>query len=257
MGDVHAFPADRSDPGTRGAWLGAMVFALVFPTVMAWVYFDALERPGTDRQPNPAMMIGYVVGKTLQFAFPVLCVLLLERRLPRPTAPNLRGLTFGLAFGIAVGAVILALYFLALRGTSLFRDTPAKIQTKLSEAGLLDPTRYIVLAVFISLIHSLMEEYYWRWFVFGTLERLTPWGWALGLSSLGFMAHHVVVLADYFPGRFWSLAIPLALCIAVGGAIWAWLYHKTQSIYAPWISHMLVDAAIMVVGYDLAFHMGP
>ena len=42
-----------------------------------------------------------------------------------------------------------------------------------------------------------------------------------------------------------------AYLMAVGGAAWAWLYERTKSIYASWVSHLLVDAAIFVVGWDL------
>ena len=71
-------------------------------------------------------------------------------------------------------------------------------------------------------------------------------------SSLAFMAHHVFVLAYYFPGRFWIAAVPFSLGVAFGGGLWAWLYHRFQSLYAPWVSHLLADAAIMVIGYDMA-----
>jgi uncharacterized protein len=43
-----------------------------------------------------------------------------------------------------------------------------------------------------------------------------------------------------------------SLSVAVGGAFWAWLYQRTGSLYGPWLSHLLVDAAIFLVGYDLA-----
>jgi membrane protease YdiL (CAAX protease family) len=67
------------------------------------------------------------------------------------------------------------------------------------------------------------------------------------------MAHHVVVLAVYFPGRFFTAALPLSLGIAIGGMFWCWLYERTGSIIATWVSHFLIDGAIMIVGYDLAF----
>ena len=70
------------------------------------------------------------------------------------------------------------------------------------------------------------------------------------MSSLGFLAHHVLVL-----GKFFGFANPatylLSACIAVGGAVWAWLYDRTGSLLGPWLSHMLVDAAIFAIGYDL------
>src|SRR5262249_22023903 len=112
-----------------------------------------------------------------------------------------------------------------------------------------------LLAGFIAVIHSVLEEYYWRWFVFGRLRRLIRPASAAALASLAFMGHHVVVLAVFIPGweRFFTLALPLAFGLGVGGAVWSWLYHRSGSIYAAWISHLIIDASIMAVGYEMVF----
>jgi membrane protease YdiL (CAAX protease family) len=47
--------------------------------------------------------------------------------------------------------------------------------------------------------------------------------------------------------------LPFSLAVGAGGAVWSWLYHRTGSIYSPWISHLIIDAAIMAVGYDLLY----
>ncbi len=67
------------------------------------------------------------------------------------------------------------------------------------------------------------------------------------------MGHHVIVLWVYFPGRFAAAVVPFSLAIAFGGAVWAWLYHRTGSLLGPWLSHAIVDFAVMAIGYDLAF----
>jgi membrane protease YdiL (CAAX protease family) len=113
------------------------------------------------------------------------------------------------------------------------------------------PERYLVLAAFFSVAHSLLEEYYWRWFVFGQLRRVAPLGLALVLSSLAFMAHHVVVLYLYLPGHLLSAVAPSSLAIAAGGVVWAWLYDRVGSLYPSWLGHLLVDATIFVIGWDL------
>jgi len=76
---------------------------------------------------------------------------------------------------------------------------------------------------------------------------------ALVLASLGFMAHHVIVLAVYFPGmtKFFTLALPFSLGVAIGGGVWCYVYQRSGSLLATWLSHFLIDAAIMVIGYDL------
>jgi membrane protease YdiL (CAAX protease family) len=43
--------------------------------------------------------------------------------------------------------------------------------------------------------------------------------------------------------------------VAVGGAMWAWLYQRSGSIYAPWLSHLLIDAAIFTIAFDMVMHV--
>jgi hypothetical protein len=70
------------------------------------------------------------------------------------------------------------------------------------------------------------------------------------VSALGLTAHHVLVLGKFF--GFDSAACWLfSLCVAVGGAFWAWLYERYGSLLGPWASHLLVDAAIFLIGFDL------
>ena len=70
------------------------------------------------------------------------------------------------------------------------------------------------------------------------------------ISSVGFMAHHVILLSVYF-GWGSPLTYLFSLAVAVGGAFWAWLFAASRSLLGPWLSHMLVDAAIFLIGYDL------
>jgi len=121
------------------------------------------------------------------------------------------------------------------------------------EFGLATPAAYLLFGFLLSVVHSLLEEYYWRWFVFGRLRHHFALAAAMLLSSVAFMAHHVIDLGMFFPGKFLVLVVPLSLCVGAGGMVWAWLYHRTNSVYAPWVSHVLIDAAIIAVGYDMVF----
>jgi membrane protease YdiL (CAAX protease family) len=155
--------------------------------------------------------------------------------------------------GMVIVAGILSLYFGVLRGHSILGEAPTRIRAKVAEYGLTAPAAFVLFAVFLALLHSLLEEYYWRWFVFGGLRMLLPFAGAAVLSSLAFMSHHVIILAMFFPGRFWTMAVPLAVCVGIGGLVFAWLYERSRTIYAPWFCHALIDGAIMAVGFDLVF----
>jgi membrane protease YdiL (CAAX protease family) len=239
----------------------ALTFAMAFPTLMTWLYFVALARPLSlisteDRSPSAAntwAQTAYAAGKVIQFSFPVLYLLLVDPTSLRPRRPHFKGMGLGIGFGVLVGAGIGALYWAGLKNWLAGTGAATMVRLKIEEFSAAAPTRYATLATFLAVVHSLLEEYYWRWFVFGRLRRLVSLSAAIVLSSLAFMAHHVVVLGRFFPDDLWRAAVPFSLCIAAGGAFWAWLYNRSGSVYAPWVSHLLVDAAIMAVGYDLVF----
>jgi membrane protease YdiL (CAAX protease family) len=239
----------------------ALGLAMLYPTLLAWVYFVALARTSSqDRSTvssaakhNPTVVAAYTLGKLVQFALPLLWLWRVERRGIRLTRPTSRGLGRGLAFGLAVWVGTFALYELLRRHTTLLNGMAARLHAKIQEFGLEIPVAYILFAAFLCVVHSLLEEYYWRWFIFGRLRQRIPLSGAIVLSSLAFMAHHVVILAVFLPGRFWVLALPLAAGVAVGGAFWAWLYERSETLYAPWLSHAIVDGGIMAVGYQMLF----
>jgi len=126
------------------------------------------------------------------------------------------------------------------------------VRQKVSGMNLDTPLRFAALGVFYSLIHSYLEEYYWRWFVFVRLRDYLPDGQAMLVSSLGFMAHHVILLATFF-GWDSPLTWLFSAGVAIGGYVWAWLYRHTGNLLYPWISHLIVDAAIFTLGYFLVF----
>jgi|SRR5579884_2154662 len=233
--------------GRRGT-IAALVFACVFPTVMAATYFVLLPAAG---ELNHWQQAAYAGGKVVQFVFPVVFLWWAEG-FPLPGRPHFRGLPLALAFGSAVAAAMFGLYFGVLRGGPLMARTPGQLRARLTGLGSDTPAAYLGMAAFVVVAHSLLEEYYWRWFVFGRMRQLTTFAPAAVVSSLAFMAHHVLILWVYFPDHFWLAALPFGLCVAAGGFVWAWLYERNGSVYAPWLSHLLVDAAIFVVGWDLA-----
>jgi CAAX protease family protein len=227
----------------------ALAFTMTFPSLMSWLEFHIL--PGSGLEENATLKVAFGLGKVVQFAFPVVYVWLRERAWFTAGRLSRQALALGLAFGLLVGAGACAMYFPWLKHTAVFADVPARLHRWLSQFELATPIRYLGMATFISIPHSFLEEYYWRWFVFGRLERCLPTAAANVFSSLAFMSHHVFVLAFYLEGYFWSAAVPFSLCVAGGGMVWAWLYHHCRSIYPSWFSHLLVDLVLMAIGYDL------
>jgi len=149
-----------------------------------------------------------------------------------------------------VAVATFALYQGWLKSSDLYSNAEGVIRQKIAGMELNEPWKFITLGVFYSLFHSLLEEYYWRWFVFGQLRGLVRFWPAVTISSLGFMAHHVIVVGAYF-GMASLETWLISFSVAVGGAFWAWLYQRSGSLVGPWLSHLLVDSAIFAIGYDI------
>lgn len=232
-----------------------LAFALLFPSFMAWLYFVVASPASSDSAAaNSTMQALYAAGKVIQFGLPVVWVALFDRSAFRIGRLRPDGIRLGILFGLAVAVFAFALYTGVLRNSALLVDAPERLRSKLRDFGAATPLRYAALVAFLSVINAFLEEYYWRWFIFARLKKYLSLATAILISSLGFMSHHVIVLGVYFPGRFWTAVVPFSLAIALGGAVWAWIYQKSGSLIGPWISHLIVDVAVMAIGYDLAFH---
>jgi membrane protease YdiL (CAAX protease family) len=218
--------------------------AIALPTLVTWLYFEAFA--GSPAATKTA----FGIGKTIQFALPLIWVLLVQRRPLRLPWPKLDGVLLGIAFGAMVGTAMLLLYYFVLGPRGFFEGPAAEVRQKVAQFGVTTVAGFAVMGLFYSLVHSLLEEYYWRWFVVGQLREQMPLWPAVAISSVAFTLHHVIVLVRYFGWA--SPATWLFVAgIVIGGAAWAWLYDRTKSLYGPWISHLLVDAAIFWIGYDL------
>lgn len=234
---------DASPP--THAQRAALVAALLYPPVFTWVYFVLLAHSA-----GPMQQTVYAIGKSLQFVLPIPWLWSALCRREADWRPRWPGAVEGLLFGAGAFAAAWAVYALWLAPAGYFASAAEPIRLKVAGFGVDNLPKFAALGVFYSLVHSWLEEYYWRWFVFGRLRRWVSVPAAIAISSLGFMAHHVIVLG-YYLGWASIGTYAFSAAVAVGGAYWAWLYQRSQSLYGPWLSHVVIDAAIFTIGYDL------
>ena len=237
-----------------------LIFAMLFPFCYTFLYFIALA------DCDPAFQKGVFCGsKIIQFSIPILWVAFVLREKWLTRRFSMRGVAEGAAFGVAVLVLMLCLYEFYLKppGGSLAPDSAAvmEIKTKVKAFNIASPWIFLLFGSFYVVIHSGLEEYYWRWFVFGRLKKRLQRNskitnpvlvFAIVVSSTGFMLHHILLLCKYF-GYAHPFAWIGSLGVAIGGAYWAFSYSRFDSIWAAWISHAIIDAAIFIIGYLIIF----
>ncbi len=218
--------------------------AIVLPVTMTWLYLYSSE---------PALTgILYPISRIIEFAFPAIWVWLILKHPFKLMKPSLKGLGLGVAFGIIIAELMLILYFGFLKHTPALAETPAAVHATLLRFNVASLPAFAAFAAFITVFNSSIEEYFWRWFVFGRLKAAKGFTFAIIAATLGFGFHHVLILNTFFePQYFWSATMVFCALISTGGAIWCWMTHNTGSVFAGWVSHIIIDAGAMLIGADM------
>jgi membrane protease YdiL (CAAX protease family) len=219
----------------------AVVPALFLPSIGSLLYFAILKTP-------LAVRIAFACDKVFLVAWPLIAVFAVLRC--RRIDPIFRsdGLAKTVLTGVVVGLLIVTLR-LVIFATPLYGIVAAaagNIRSKLDLLGFLE--HFWLFAVLISVVHSFIEEFYWRWFVFGQLRRVTNRYAAHAIAAVFFSGYHVVILVQILP-NVWGWI--LGLSTAFGGLIWSIMYQRQGNLVGVWISHVIVDVVIMVSTYQI------
>lgn len=161
--------------------------------------------------------------------------------------PGRNGLRAGAITGIGIAAAIALAYGIASRMDWI--DTQA-FRTAAAGNGLDRPVIFLLGGVYFCTINALIEEYVWRWFVVGRLQRVTGDAPAILLGAAFFTLHHIVALRAQFD---WPITLTASFGVFAGGVIWSALVARYRSIWPGFVSHALADVAIMAAGYHLLF----
>lgn len=222
----------------------ALIPALTIPFLGSLVYFVFIPE-------GPLGQGAYTATKVFTLVYP-LCFLgrvgiggLFRREDRKASWPSWQVvLGTGLASGLAIAGLGAVLMLTPLG--AMVREGAGAVTERAKGLGFKE--HFILFAVFVSVFHSALEEYYWRWFAYGHLRaKLGRWA-GHGIAAVAFGAHHLVVTLQFFSP---ALALFLTLCVMVGGLIWSLMYEWHGTVVGCWISHLCVDVLLMVVGYQL------
>src|SRR5437764_11151399 len=104
----------------------AIGIVLIFPTLATWLYFVHLSG-------RPAMAVLYGASKVLQFAFPLVWVLAVQRRRLKLAPPRAESIAWGAAFGLAAAGLALAAYYGYFKHSPYLEQAPAMVAAKVRD----------------------------------------------------------------------------------------------------------------------------
>ena len=237
---------DRGGVARFGRAWWCVALGMLLPFCGALFYFAILKQ-------SLVAKVLYACVKVFTVVWPVVAVYWLGVRRMSPVTRDanrhLRALPLGAISGIVIGGAIVALMNFGPVHAYVTEMAP-RLRDRLEFFGIHSVATYVVWCAFLAGLHSLIEEFFWRWFVFGTLRTLVTRNLALFLASLSFALHHYVICWQYVSPVG---AMIFGTAVGVGGWIWCWMVERQGTLAGAWLSHALVDAGIFVVGYQLLF----
>ena len=154
-----------------------------------------------------------------------------------------KGLLISLLFGIIIFGVILGGYF-ALRGVIDFSGVTSSLTSGMG----ITADNFVWVAIYISIMNSFLEEFFFRGFGFITLKKYVSVKFAYFFSPVLFAVYHVGMLVGMFHPAVLAL---LMFGLIVGGLIFNALNDKLGNIYPSWFVHMAANFAINTIGFIL------
>ena len=157
--------------------------------------------------------------------------------------PDKKGLCIALCLGFVIYGVVLGAYW-------IFKDVFdfSALTGSLNETTGVNKSNFIWVAIYISFVNSLLEEFFFRGFSFITLKKLTSRRFAYIFSSMAFALYHIAMMIGWF-------GLPVILIslvgLFIGGMIFNRFDEKSENIYLSWLIHMFANFATNTIGFIL------
>ena len=157
--------------------------------------------------------------------------------------PKKKDFLLALLLGIGVFAVIMIAYFflgdyIDLNG----------IKESLTTGIGVTADNFVYVAIYISFVNSLLEEFFFRGYGFLILKEESGKKLAYIFSSAMFALYHVGMTSGWFNILIYILSMA---GLFIGGCIFNYLNEKCENIYPSWLVHMCANFGINTIGFIL------
>ena len=157
--------------------------------------------------------------------------------------PDKKGLMIALLSGLGVYAVVLGAY-LAFKDVFDF----SALTKSLNETTGVNKSNFLWVALYISFVNSLLEEFFFRGFSFILLKKIVSTRFAYVFSSLTFALYHIAMMIGWFGVPVIVISL---MGLFAGGMIFNKFDEKSETIFLSWLIHMFANFATNTIGFIL------
>ena len=148
---------------------------------------------------------------------------------------------------LTLGVFIYLLIFIGYLIANNFYNF-SSITSSLNETLGINKNNFIFVALYISFINSLLEEFFFRGFAFTNLKHSFTRKNTYIVSSFLFAIYHIAIMNSWF-----NIYITILILIGlfIGGLIFNYFNEKENNIYISWLIHMFANFSINTIGFIL------
>lgn len=143
--------------------------------------------------------------------------------------------------GLALFIFLIGMFFI-FKG---FLDMEA-MRTDFADKYKITKDNLLFYGLYMSFVNSLLEEYFFRGFIFLNLKKIGYKKTGYMTSSMMFAIYHIANFQNWFSPILYILAIA---GLFVGGTIFNLLDDKENTFFNSWFVHICADLAIVLMGY--------
>lgn len=144
---------------------------------------------------------------------------------------------------IVLGVVLASIYVGAFFLFKNILDLDSVI-IQLQQLASINAQNIIIIGIYIIFINSLLEEYFWRGFIFKNLqESMQSWAAHL-LTGIGFSLYHVMFFYNWFNFVFILIII---FGLVIYSIIMDLIFQKYKDLYSCWLVHGIADIAQIII----------
>ncbi len=191
------------------------------------------------------IMPGYIIKSIIKIItfliIPFICCRIFKDiRFKELFIPDKKGIGVALILGCIVYGIILG-------GYHIFKNIFdfSSIAKSLTSSTGVDRNNFLYVSIYISLVNSMMEEFFFRGFVF---KNITNKKIAYVFSSSIFALYHVAMMIGWFD--IWVFLLVMT-GLFLGGILFNFLNEKFKTVYVSWTVHMFANFAINTIGFIL------
>lgn len=152
---------------------------------------------------------------------------------------------------IKLSIILSALVFIIIVMTYMIVKQYIDIDTLIHEFEnkyKINKANIIYYGLYITFINSLLEETFFRGFIFLNLKQLGFKKWGYMISSLAFSVYHIANFQNWFS---WQVFLLACLGLFIGGSIFNFLDDKPNTFLNSWLVHISADLAIIFIGFKI------